>query len=219
MTSIILPGKRTGENDRIQVFHIWIIKEANMETSPENIPGAPPVRTLSQVRQAAAICPFCILGIALIFWAKPSSGATVTGLALWTVIMQGFSAIFLVLLFRAAKAVGDTLEERKVVQKIPLSERDLLDKAYRLGRYAPIDTKPHPEHLPDWIEHNETILKSVMATFEERHIISPTVKEKVRERFHKGVSELVASQPDGGNSFAVSKSEVQNMIDRLFSKI
>jgi hypothetical protein len=190
-----------------------------METSPENISGAPSLRTLSQVRQAAAICPFCILGIALIFWAKPSSGATVTGLALWTVIMQGFSALFLVLLFRAAKAVGDTLEERKIVQKISLPERDLLEKAFRSGSYAPIDTKPHPEHLTDWMEHNETVLKSVMATFEECHIMSPMAKDNVREMINKGVSELIASQPDGGNSFAVSKSEVQNMIDRLFSKI
>ncbi|MDA8058775.1 MAG: hypothetical protein M0Z37_00250 [Nitrospiraceae bacterium] len=190
-----------------------------MKTLPENISGAPPLTTLSTVRQAMAICPFCILGIALIFWAKPSSGATVTGLALWTVIMQAFSAIFLVLLFRAAKAVGDTLEARKTVQKVSLPEKELLEQAFRTGRYAPIDTKPHPEHLPEWMEHNETVLKSVMATFEEKHIMPPTAKGKVRERFHKGVSELIASQPDGGNSFAVSKGEVQNMINRLFSTI
>lgn len=190
-----------------------------MNIPRESITVYPSIVTLPKVRQAAIICPLCIMVIALIFWIKPSSGATVTGLAVWTVIMQACSALFLVLLFRAAKSIRDTLDGRKIIQKISLPEKDLLDKAFRVGRYAPIDTRPHPEHLPDWLEHNEIILKSVMVTFEECHSVSPKIRNEVYESFHKGLSALISSQPDGGNSFAVSKGEVQKMIDQLFPTI
>jgi len=132
---------------------------------------------------------------------------------------QAFSALFLVLAFRAAKSVRDTLDGRKTIQKIALPEKDLLDKAFRAGRYAPVDIRPHPEHLEDWLEHNEIVLKSVMDTFEECHIVSPKIRDEIYKSFHNGLSALISSQPDGSNSFAVSKSEVQKMIDQLFLKI
>jgi len=190
-----------------------------MKTQTESASTYQPIITLPAVKQATLICPVCLLGIALIFWIKPSSGATVTGLAFWTVIMQAFSALLLVLVFRAAKSIGDFLDRRKSVQKILLPDKDLLEKAFRAGRYAPIDTRPHPEHLTDWQEHNKLVLQSLVASFEEHHIISPLLRGKVLESFHKGLSQLISSQPDGGNSFAVGKSEVQKMLDQVFPKI
>lgn len=190
-----------------------------MNTPRKSVSVYPSLMTLPHVRQAEVVCPLCIFGIALIFWAKPSSGATVTGLAFWTVTMQALSAVFLVLAFRAAKSISDVLAERKIIQKISLPEKDLLDKAFRTGRYAPIDTRPHPEHLSDWLEHNEIILRSIIVSFEEHYIISPEIRGEVYESFHKGLSELIFSQPDGGNAFAVSKNEVKIMIDQIFPAI
>lgn len=212
---IILQKKVLHENNPTDDCHPWKSKESNMNTRRDSLTIHPTIRTLPKVRQAAIVCPFCILGIALIFWAKPSSGSTVTGLALWTVIMQGFSAIFLVLVFRAAKSVSDTIEEQKIIEKIALPEKELLEKVYRTGRYAPIDTKPHPEHIPEWMEHNKGILQSIIATFEKCHAIPTGCREKIRESFHRGLSELITSQPDGGNSFAVPRQEVKKMIDQL----
>lgn len=190
-----------------------------MPPSSTNTTKFPSLMTLPTVRQAIVICPLCILIIASIFWLKPATGGTVRGLALLTVGMQACSALFLIMAFRAAKSIREALDGRKTIQKITLSDKGLLDKAFIWGRYVPIDPHPNPMHITDWLDNNEIILRSVLVTFEEAHVIPPQLREEVYRAFHNGVSALLASQPEGNNSFALTKDEDQILVDQLFSRV
>ncbi len=64
-------------------------------------------------------------------------------------------------IFKTANSINDVLDKRKSLKKLALPEKKLSDKDFRSGRSEHIDTNPHPKHLSNGLEDNETILKLV----------------------------------------------------------
>ncbi len=181
--------------------------------------GYPSLLTLPTVRQAIIICPLCILAIIGIYWAKPTEGNTVFGLAFLTGIVQAFAALFLVMAVRAAKSIREEMDSRHTIRKVQVSDSQLMEEAFRLGRYAAIDTKPNPEHVPEWAEYVRIILEGTLHQIESTRVIRPDQREAVIREFQRGVETLVACQSNGDNTFALTNTAICQMVGRIFQEI
>lgn len=178
-----------------------------------------PLWANKKVLRAAVGVPLCLLGIVLVFALKPASGATIGGLALLTAFVQALGALGLVLFY---SALSDVIRIRSIRGNIAvetLEESALLAAARRLGRHALIDTRPHPEHLEEWIENSTAIVGSSLSDFMEKHRVFPAQFPLVLSEVEEGIRELIGSQNAEDIGFALSRKELLGLVPKISEKL